>query len=101
MPAKRRLRFRTSHSPIGFALAAVIAAVGLTALAAPALGATGSVYVDPSFNAAAGNTLFNGTFTGIRNVGLGYSVMPNLTSGDGNVASGFKALFSNATGQDN
>ena len=41
----------------------------------------GSVYFDASDNAAAGQTLFNGTFTGSDNVGLGRTVMPTLTNG--------------------
>ena len=60
--------------------------------------AVGSVYFDTNGNAAAGEILFNGTFTGCYNVGLGRSVMPNLTTGAYNVATGTGALFSNTTG---
>ncbi len=51
----------------------------------------GSVYFDTDNNAAAGDTnfLFNGSFTGFQNVGLGRSVMDELTTGSSNVATGF------------
>ena len=54
---------------------AISAGLGVSASRA----ATGNVYFDANGNAAAGETLFNGTFTGAFNVGLGRSVMPNLT----------------------
>ena len=41
----------------------------------------GSVYFDTNNNAAAGQTLFNGSFTGTNNVGLDRTVMPALTTG--------------------
>ncbi len=63
--------------------------------------AVGSVYFDANNNAAAGETLFNGTFTGPGNVGLGRSVMPNLTTGANNTGVGDHALFSNTSGGDN
>ena len=64
---------------------------------------TGGVYFDVDNNAAAGdpNFLFNGTFTGTGNVGLGRSVMPSLTDGDFNVAAGSFALGDNTTGGSN
>jgi len=54
----------------------------------------GGVYFDNSNNAAAGDPsqLFNVTFTGFNNVGLGRSVMPSITSGAGNTAVGNLAL---------
>ena len=68
-------RFRTTVSAL-----ALSALIGLGA-ASTSQAAVGSVYFDANDNAAAGETLFNGTFTGIGNVGLGRSVMPNLTTG--------------------
>ena len=71
---------------IGSAMIAVIAtAICLFATASPTLADTGSVYFDANGNAAAGDAaqLFNGTFTGVSNVGLGRSVMPNLTRASG------------------
>ena len=72
MAAKPSLR-----RPLSAALAAstVILVLG----ASSALAATGSVYVDANGNAAAGHTLFNGSFTGDLNTGLGYQVLDNLT----------------------
>ena len=58
-------RFRITVSAL--ALSAVI---GLGA-ASPSLADAGSVYFDSNYNAAAGETLFNGSFTGFSNVGLG------------------------------
>ena len=77
---------------------AVIAALALATAfgvaAAPASADTGGVYFDNSNNAAAGDPsmLFNLTFTGFNNVGLGRSVMPDVTSGAGNTAVGNLAL---------
>jgi hypothetical protein len=101
----------------------VIAAIATTtallaAGTATSRAATGSVYVDAKFNAAAGHDSFNGSFTGGSNVGLGYSVMPNLTNGAdntligraalrantqgfGNTASGYFALSANTSGDNN
>src|SRR5262249_13858496 len=69
----------------------------------PSLADTGSVYFDTNGNAAAGftNDLFNGSFTGIRDVGLGPAVMPNITSGNNNTAIGTSALDSETTGLNN
>jgi hypothetical protein len=85
------------------------AATAVTLAASAAAGASasraevGSVYFDFDNDAAAGQALglFNGTFIGHDNVGLGRSVMRNLTSGSFNVALGQQALFSNTTGDDN
>ena len=67
MAAKPRFRIRSS------ALALIAAAIGSLALASASLADTGSVYFDGNNNAAAGDTnqLFNPTFTGAGNVGLG------------------------------
>jgi hypothetical protein len=77
------------------------AAVGFFATAAPTLASTGSVYFDNNGNAAAGGTLFNGSFSGCCNVGLGQTVMPSLTTGTDNVATGTGALISDTTGSFN
>jgi hypothetical protein len=73
----------------------------LAFVASPALADTGSVYVDSQGNAAAGHDFFSNTFSGIDDVGLGYSVMPALTTGFGNVAVGWSALASDTTGSAN
>ena len=104
MPLKQRSRSRTHRSVIGFALAALIAALGLTALTSPAFASTGtgSVYYNSNLNVAAGaGQLFNGSFTGLINSGLGYDVMTNLTTGGRNVGIGYAALGSTTTGNDN
>src|SRR5262249_5468191 len=77
MAAKPNFRIRTS------ALAVIATTIGFLAFASAALADTGTVYFDGSGNAAAGdpNALFNGSFTGAANVGLGREVMQNLTSG--------------------
>jgi hypothetical protein len=79
-----------------------LAAAAATCLlaAAPALADTGSVYFDSAGNAAAGDTnhLFNATFTGTANVGIGETVMPALTTGVGNVALGYADLEDNTVG---
>ena len=85
-PTALRRRFRTTLSAL-----ALSALIGLGA-ASQSQAAVGSVYFDATDNAAAGETLFNGTFTGSGNVGLGRSVMPSLTTGSVNVATGAKAL---------
>jgi hypothetical protein len=75
-------------------MAALALATALAVAATPANAAVGSVYFDANDNAAAGDTnqLFNATFTGTSNVGLGRSVMPALTDGIGNTAVGDGAL---------
>jgi trimeric autotransporter adhesin len=109
---RHRLRSRAL-----FASTTTLALV-LALAATPALATTGSVYFDTNGNAAAGGTLFNGTFTGVNNVGLGRNVMTFLTSGSDNsaigggalddvtsgsqnIANGFQALFSDQTGSSN
>ena len=91
-------RFRIAVSAL-----ALSTMIGLGAGASQSVAATGSVYFDNNFNAAAGdpNFLFNGTFTGAYNVGLGHAVMPNLTSGERNIAVGTNALNANTTGTEN
>ena len=115
--APRRRAFSPHRLRIAITALALSAVIGLGAGASASLASTGSVYFDTNDNAAAGETLFNGTFTGSRNVGLGRSVMPNLTtgfqqrrrrrrravgntSGSNNVATGAFAL-SNTTGSNN
>jgi hypothetical protein len=85
------------------ALAVIATAIGFLSFASASLADTGSVYFDANNNAAAGETnlLFNATFTGTDNVGLGRSVMPNLTDGVSNVATGSLALDHNTTGDNN
>lgn len=65
---------------------ALSAVIGLGIGVSASLASTGSVYFDANDNAAAGETQFNGTFTGGGNVGLARTVMPNLTMGFNNVA---------------
>ena len=78
---------------------AVSIAIG-AGLASTSRADVGSVYFDANGNAAAGDRpLFNGAFTGFDNVGLGRSVMPNLTTGEDNVAIGIEALYSNTDRQ--
>jgi hypothetical protein len=81
MATKPRFRIRSA------ALAAITTAIFMLATAAPTLADTGSGYFDAQDNAAAGDTngLFNATFTGHANVGLGRVVMPSLTTGYANV----------------
>ena len=73
----------------------------LPTFASPSLADTGGVYFDANANVGAGDPahIFNATFTGFDNVGLGHSVMPNLTSGDDNVAAGAYALQQNTDGR--
>src|SRR5204862_3090196 len=105
MAAKPRFRFPlfpVLARPRGTRPAAIIAiatAIGFLTLASPSLAATGSVYVDANSNVGAGHDFFSGTTpVGEGNVGLGYHVMPALTSGGLNVAIGTDALNSIATG---
>ena len=88
----------------------MLALVTAAALAiSAALGAStsradvGSVYFDANGNAAAGETFgfTDPMFTGGFNVGLGRSVMPNLTDAFGNVAVGDDALAANTDGDAN
>ena len=117
MPAVRH-RHPSLRAGRPVCIALVIAVAALAVAAPTSLASTGSVYWDTNGNAAAGNVLFNGTFTGLSNVGLGESVMPNLTNGlwnvavgdtalagvntgSRNVATGYSALSGNTTGHDN
>jgi hypothetical protein len=112
--AQDRPRHRGRLLLVSSTAAIVTLALGI----GPAFAATGSVYVDSKFNAAAGHDSFNASFTGGSNVGLGYSVMPNLTTGAdntligraalrantqgfGNTASGYFALSANTSGDNN
>ena len=79
VPCKPTARGRTRMLTVATAVAIALGAGFGTSTSHAA---TGSVYFDANNNTAAGETLFNGTFTGFENVGLGRSVMPNLTSGD-------------------
>ena len=58
---------------------ALSALLGLGA-ASTSQAAVGSVYFDNGSNVGAGETLFNGSFTGTFNVGLGRDVMPSITA---------------------
>jgi hypothetical protein len=82
---------------------AVAIALGALLGTATSRADVGSVYFDADNNAAAGdpNQLFNASFTGLANVGLGPSVMPNLTDGSGNTAVGNGALGTNTSGDNN
>src|SRR3954447_22143499 len=82
--------------------ATIIAALAIPPAASLAAG-TGSVYWDaPNHNVAAGRYFFGGFSPyGFANVGLGYSVMPALTTGNYNVAIGDGALFTDSSGGDN
>src|SRR6188472_2200348 len=80
-------------------------AVATTALAfgaSPSLAATGRVYVYAGHNVGAGHDFFGGTTpANDNNVGLGYSVMPNLTTASDNTGVGADALAANTTGDAN
>jgi hypothetical protein len=73
---------------IGIVTLALLLALAPT----PANASTGSVYYDQGENVAAGAVQFNGTLTGLNNVGFGYDVMPSLTTGNGNIAVGNGSL---------
>ena len=62
-----------------FALTTAVVLAISAGLASASRADTGSVYFDGNGNAAAGQALFNGSFTGGQNVGSA-SVMPNLTT---------------------
>jgi hypothetical protein len=102
MPAERRFRFLSQPVHAGYraVLLGIATVIVLGISAAPCLATVGSVYYDGS-SAAAGGELFNATFTGCCNVGIGDSVMPNLTSGEGNTALGRIALHADTTGDVN
>jgi hypothetical protein len=90
-----------SHCTVAATVAlALVTAVAV--MATPALAATGSVYFDANNNVGAGHDFFSGTTpTGNLNVGLGYSVMPALTSAAANVAIGDGALSADTLGNVN
>jgi hypothetical protein len=92
---KRRL----AAAAVALVLATVVLGAGPSASRAD----TGTVFVSHlGGNVAAGSgPLFNGSFTGSDNVGLGFSVMPSLTSGSGNTATGNLALSSDRGGSNN
>jgi trimeric autotransporter adhesin len=82
------------------------AAVAIAALAVgptTALADTGSVYIDTGLNVGAGSDSFagGGLNGGLDNVGVSYSVMPSITTGDRNIAIGTVALSNDSTGSDN
>ena len=83
LSVSRRPSPRSARGRFGIAALAALTAV-LAFGASSALASTGSVYFDSANNAAAGDGLFNGTFTGTSNVGLGRFVMTGLTSGSNN-----------------
>jgi hypothetical protein len=86
---------------LALATAVALAVGGLVAAASQA--DVGGVYFDDNDNAAAGdpNFLFNATFTGGDNVGLGRAVMTSLTGGNRNIGLGSQALVSNTSGNNN
>ena len=93
-------RGRTRMLALATAVAiAISAALGASTSRAD----VGSVYFDANGNAAAGETFgfTDPMFTGGFNVGLGRSVMPNLTDAFGNVAVGDDALAANTDGDAN
>src|SRR5262245_30892983 len=81
--------------------AGLVAGLALLLSVTPSWGLVGSVYFDVNDNTAAGQTLFNATFTGLANTGLGRRVLTSLTGGTGNTAIGASALFSNTSGNSN
>jgi hypothetical protein len=104
MPAKRRFRFLSSQLHAGHraALLGVATVIALAVGASAALADAGSVYVDGNGNVGAGHDFFGGTTpAGFDNVGMDYSVMPHLTTGNDNVATGFDVLLDNTSGNDN
>jgi hypothetical protein len=99
-PNARSLGVKPRRGRVAFTLAAATAACLLAA--SPALADTGSVYFDSSGNAAAGGAFFTLIFEGgARNVGLGATVFPSVSTGNDNIAVGDRALFNNSTGNDN
>jgi hypothetical protein len=98
--AKRRFRaHRRRVAPVLIGTTIAVVALGVS----PALADTGAVYFDAKDNTAAGNPahLFNATFTGISNVGVAETVMPNLTTALGNTAIGFNTLLHATSGSSN
>jgi len=97
MAAKPHFRIRSS------ALALIATAIGFLSFASASHADTGTVYFDANANVGAGKPgfLLNGTLTGFRNVGIGQTVMVNLTTGFANVGLGGDALADNTTGNSN
>jgi hypothetical protein len=95
--ALAHLPHRATRLTIALTLAAALALIG----AAASLASTGSVYYDSNLNVAAGQSFFNGTFTGVDNTGLGYLVMPALTSGSYNTGLGVGGLQGVTSGSNN
>jgi hypothetical protein len=88
------------RAPAG--IVAVATAIAFLTFASPSFADTGSVYFDANNNVGAGHDFFGGTTpTGNLNVGLGFSVMPSLTSGAANVAIGDGTLSDNTLGNEN
>jgi hypothetical protein len=93
---------RSAHRRGRITIVAIAVATCFLTFAAASLAATGSVYVDGQFNVGAGHDFFGGTTpTNGSNVGLGYSVLPNLTTGFSNTEVGRAALRAETKGEDN
>jgi len=86
------LRRSSSRRRTRTAAVTIATALAFLTIATTSVASTGTVYYDGVGNAAAGGTLFNGTFTGTFNDGLGRQVMFDLTSGSANSAIGDGAL---------
>src|SRR5439155_20868530 len=85
-PAQRS-RLGPCRGAVVATLAVLASLVGLIAMTAPAFASTGSVYFDAFNDVGAGaGPFFNASTTGPDNVGLGFSVMPNLAVPCCNVA---------------
>jgi hypothetical protein len=83
-------------------IVAIATATCFLTFAAASLAATGSVYVDGKFNIGAGHDFFGGTAPeNGDNVGVGYSIFPNLTTGNDDTAVGRAALRADTSGQFN
>jgi hypothetical protein len=83
-------------------IVAIATAIAFLAFASPSLADTGSVYFDANNNVGAGHDFFGGTAPSQNlNVGVGFSVMPSLTSGAANVAIGDGTLSDNTLGNEN
>ena len=112
------LRRSSSQRRARAAAVTIATALAFLTFASSSLASVGSVYYDTSGNAAAGGTLFNGTFTGTRqrrarpnvmpiltsgsdNSAIGAGALVDVTSGSDNIANGFQALFDDRTGSSN
>ena len=86
--------------PFFAALAASIVVLALGA--SSALADPGSVYIDSNSNVGTGHDFWGGTSRAQDSTSaFGYSIMPNLTTGNFNDAIGDLALFDNTTGISN